>query len=107
MSAGDTGIRRSFDTVDATLEGRFPPHPSRYTEAGGPGTTPRPSPRARRPMSDHDLGPYLRPTPCIESDAPAVRAFVDRVTAGAADERTRAVRLFYAVRDEIRYDPYG
>lgn len=58
-------------------------------------------------MSDHDLDPYLRPTPCVESDAPAVRAFVDRVTAGADTATERAVRLFYAVRDEIRYDPYG
>lgn len=58
-------------------------------------------------MTDHDLEPYLRPTAYIESDAPAVRAFVDRVTAGAATPTERAVRIFYAVRDEIRYDPYG
>jgi transglutaminase-like putative cysteine protease len=53
------------------------------------------------------LDAYLRPTPCVESDAPAVRAFVGRVSADAATPRARAVRLFYAVRDEIRYDPYG
>ena len=58
-------------------------------------------------MTDHDLAPYLRPTPYIESNAPAVRAFVERVTAGADTPVERAVRLFYAVRDEIRYDPYG
>lgn len=58
-------------------------------------------------MPHADLDPYLRPSACVESDAPAVRAFVDRVTAGAADDRERVVRLFYAVRDEIRYDPYG
>ncbi len=58
-------------------------------------------------MPTPDLAPYLRPSPCVESDAPAVRAFADRVTAGAVDPRAGAIRLFYAVRDEIRYDPYG
>jgi transglutaminase-like putative cysteine protease len=58
-------------------------------------------------MTEPALAPYLRPTACVESAAPAVRDFVARVTAGAADPRARAVRLFYAVRDEIRYDPYG
>jgi transglutaminase-like putative cysteine protease len=58
-------------------------------------------------MTDPDLEPFLRPTPLIERDAPAVRAFADRVTADAATPVERAIRLFYAVRDEIRYDPYG
>jgi len=58
-------------------------------------------------MTATELDPYLRPTPCVESDAPAVRAFTARVTEGAETARERAVRLFYAVRDEIRYDPYG
>jgi transglutaminase-like putative cysteine protease len=58
-------------------------------------------------MTDPALAPYLSPTACVESDAPAVRDFVARVTAGAGDARERAVRRFYAVRDEIRYDPYG
>jgi transglutaminase-like putative cysteine protease len=58
-------------------------------------------------MNDTELAPYLRPSHCIDSEAPAVRAFSARVTEGAATARERAVRLFYAVRDEIRYDPYG
>ncbi len=53
------------------------------------------------------LAPYLTPTDCIESEAPAVRAFAARVAGDAASPVARAVRLFYAVRDEIRYDPYG
>ena len=53
------------------------------------------------------LAPYLDPSPCVERDAPAVQAFAARITAGAGTVRERAVRLFYAVRDEIRYDPYG
>jgi transglutaminase-like putative cysteine protease len=58
-------------------------------------------------MTDPALAPYLQPTACVESDAAAVRTFAARVTDGATDARERAVRLFYAVRDEIRYDPYG
>ncbi len=58
-------------------------------------------------MTDPTLADYLRPTACIDSASPAVRDFTTRVTGGATDARERAVRLFYAVRDEIRYDPYG
>ncbi len=57
--------------------------------------------------TDPALAPYLQTTPFIERDAPAVRAFVARVVGDAATDVERAVRLFYAVRDEIRYDPYG
>lgn len=35
-----------------------------------------------------------------------VRAFVAEHTAGAADDTEKAVALYYAVRDLIRYDPY-
>ncbi len=42
----------------------------------------------------------------VDSDHPAVVAFATRVTEGAATDREKAVALFYAVRDEIRYDPY-
>jgi transglutaminase-like putative cysteine protease len=51
--------------------------------------------------------PYLAPTSFIDSDHPAVAAFAREAIAGARDERERAVRLFYAVRDGIRYDPYA
>lgn len=51
------------------------------------------------------LEPTLAPTAIIDSDHAAVRAFaLDR--AGSGDEREQAVRLYYAVRDELRYDPY-
>jgi len=58
-------------------------------------------------MTETELAPYLQPTACVESTAPAVLAFTTRVTDGATTARERAIRLFYAVRDEIRYDPYG
>ena len=47
------------------------------------------------------------PTPTIDSDHPSVVAFAAENTEGACDDRERAVRLYYAVRDGIRYDPYN
>ncbi|MCI2808959.1 transglutaminase-like domain-containing protein [Eoetvoesiella caeni] len=52
-------------------------------------------------MSD----PTLSPTVLIDSDHPAVIAFAQKYAVGATD-RERAVALYYAVRDEFRYDPY-
>ena len=49
----------------------------------------------------------VRATRFLDSDSPEVSAFVSRVTEGAHGAVEMAVRLFYAVRDEIRYDPYG
>ncbi|MGB5808896.1 MAG: transglutaminase family protein [Polyangiales bacterium] len=48
----------------------------------------------------------LCPTPIIDADHPSVAAFVERHAGSATSDRERAVRLYYAVRDEIRYDPY-
>ena len=42
----------------------------------------------------------------VEADHPDVIAFAARATEGATTDRAKAVALFYAVRDEIRYDPY-
>jgi transglutaminase-like putative cysteine protease len=47
----------------------------------------------------------LQPTALLDSDHPAVVAFADRHRQGAND-RERAVALYYAVRDGFRYDPY-
>ena len=52
-------------------------------------------------MSD----PTLAPTALLDSDHPAVAAFA-REHARGADDRERAVALYYAVRDGFRYDPY-
>lgn len=48
----------------------------------------------------------LRPTAFIDRDSDAVRRLADAATAGAADEHEVARRLFAAVRDGVRYDPY-
>ena len=51
--------------------------------------------------------PDTQPTPAIDSDAPRVIAFARDKAGQAANEREKAVRLYYAVRDTIRYDPYN
>jgi hypothetical protein len=45
-------------------------------------------------------------TGLLDSDHPAVRRFSQAVVGSAESPRERAVRLFYAVRDRIRYDPF-
>lgn len=48
---------------------------------------------------------YLQPGRYIDSDHPAVVAFARRHAAGD-DALSRAVSLYYAVRDGIRYNPF-
>ena len=55
---------------------------------------------------DADPGPgSLLSTAMVDSDHPAVQEFA-REHAQGTHERTRAVALYYAVRDGFRYDPY-
>ncbi len=56
--------------------------------------------------ADAPLAEDLAPAWFVDSDAPAVRAFTDRVTAGCGTDVEKAVALFTAVRDEIWYDPF-
>ena len=49
---------------------------------------------------------YLEPTRYFDYDTPPVREFALAKTAGADTPVAKAVALFYAIRDEIRYDPY-
>jgi transglutaminase-like putative cysteine protease len=49
---------------------------------------------------------YLSPTWFVQSDAPEVTALAREVVGRATDDVERACRLFYAVRDGIRYDAY-
>lgn len=46
------------------------------------------------------------PTPLLDSEHPAVQAFAYEAIGVASSPRERAIRLFYAVRDGIRYDPF-
>lgn len=49
---------------------------------------------------------YLKPTPSINSDNMAVVEFARKNSGPSPDPRKQAISLYYAVRDEIRYDPY-
>lgn len=49
----------------------------------------------------------LTPTATIDSDHATVLSFAKESSRGARDARERAVNLYYAVRDGIRYDPYS
>jgi transglutaminase-like putative cysteine protease len=55
---------------------------------------------------DEDLDAFLTPGTYVNSDHPAVIAYAREVTKDAHTDRERAVALYYAVRDDIRYDPY-
>jgi transglutaminase-like putative cysteine protease len=49
---------------------------------------------------------YLAPGEFVDSGDAFVQEFAGRVTLGANDDVSRARKLYYAVRDEILYDPY-
>jgi transglutaminase-like putative cysteine protease len=54
-----------------------------------------------------DVDPaYLAPGKFIDSDHPGVIAFAEGVAQDADEPAAAAVKLYYAVRDGIRYDPY-
>ena len=48
---------------------------------------------------------HLSPTPQIDSNHPAIVAFAQQHAQGAG-EREKAISLYLAVRDRVRYDPY-
>ncbi|HTR86484.1 MAG TPA: transglutaminase-like domain-containing protein [Reyranella sp.] len=49
---------------------------------------------------------YRRPAALIDSDHPKIVDYARRV-AGEGSPREKALRLYYAVRDGLRYDPYN
>ena len=50
---------------------------------------------------------YLEPTEIIDSTHPRIRDFAMEVVGTISDPVERAVKLYLAVRDGIRYDPYS
>lgn len=61
-----------------------------------------------RPGSKPEPGPeYLRSTRFLDFDSDAVRGFAQRAAGAETNDIGRAVKLFYAVRDGIRYDPFS
>lgn len=53
-----------------------------------------------------NLESYLQPGAFLDSDHPEVREFAKSKVNGPGDAIERAVKLYYAVRDEVLYDPY-
>lgn len=49
---------------------------------------------------------YIKPTSVLNFDHSVVRAFVHKTVDGLNDPLEKAIKLFYAVRDTIRYNPY-
>jgi transglutaminase-like putative cysteine protease len=56
---------------------------------------------------DSDMQPYLQPSVVVDSDNGAVIGFAKETAGDSTDRNEKAVRLYYAVRDGIRYDPYS
>ncbi|MFF3764538.1 transglutaminase family protein [Streptomyces sp. NPDC001922] len=55
-----------------------------------------------------EFAPSLSSTAFLDHDSPEIRRFVEDVLPdGGQDPRDRAVKLYYAVRDRIRYEIYG
>ena len=50
---------------------------------------------------------YLLPGRFVDSHNPAVIGFARDAARGASGQTEAAIRLYYRVRDAIRYDPYG
>jgi len=61
----------------------------------------------QRTFTEEDFGIYLRPTQFIDSDALAVTEFARSATDDTKMDIEKGVKLYYAVRDHIRYDPYA
>ncbi len=54
-----------------------------------------------------NMDQYLNATEIIDCHHPDIRAFSKEKIGTSTDPVEKAVRLYYAVRDEIRYDPYS
>jgi transglutaminase-like putative cysteine protease len=56
---------------------------------------------------NQSLEACLQPTPIIDSNHPEVAAYAASKAEGAHSDLEAAIQLYYAVRDDIRYDPYS
>lgn len=54
-----------------------------------------------------DLEIYLKPTYYIDCDSTEIIEYAKKHTEGVTTEIEKAVKLYYAVRDEFFYDPYN
>lgn len=53
-----------------------------------------------------EFAEYLRPTDAIDCGSPAVIQFARDRSGSRSNDIDRAIALYYAVRDNFRYDPY-
>ena len=56
---------------------------------------------------ERDWQIYLQPTQFIDSDSPAVMEFTQSIIDHVETDIERGVKLYYVVRDMIRYSIYG
>ena len=54
-----------------------------------------------------ETDPYLAPATYIDSDDPAIAEYAYWAAGDAKGDLDLACRLYYAVRDDVLYDPYG
>src|ERR1043165_1146544 len=66
-----------------------------------------PAPPEGRKSTESDPAKFRHATYYLNFDNEAVRDFAADRVRGAKTDTEKATRLFYAVRDEIRYDPYS
>ena len=57
-------------------------------------------------MNEANLEIYLKPTFTIDSDHERVIKCASELTVDCSSDREKAVKLFYFVRDSIRYNMY-
>lgn len=53
-----------------------------------------------------DFTPFLAPATIVDSDHPEVQAYAHAHMGKSSDPTARAISLYYAIRDGIRYDGY-
>ena len=54
-----------------------------------------------------NLSEFLKPGPMVESCHPDVLALAAKSVRGVPTNKEKSVRLYYKIRDGIRYDPYA
>lgn len=54
-----------------------------------------------------DTDKFLKPTPFMDCDSELVKEKSRQIVRGIPGQRDKAIRIFYAVRDGIRYTIYG
>lgn len=57
--------------------------------------------------TSNEFALYLTPTFFIDFDSAGIRDYAHDACQGVHTDRERAIRLFYAVRDDIKYDLFG